>query len=137
MTRSLGWMDAAACRGTDPNLFFPTGVNPRYVEARRICASCPVRVRCLTDAEEFEQGLTASGRSGMRGGLTPTGRANRSRYADRAGATGVAAARRRKVLELHATGLTAKAIAEHLGCHERTVMRITKPVRDQQQAVAS
>ena len=137
MSRSLNWMNQAACRSVDPALFFPTGVNPRYVEARRICTSCPVRVRCLTHAATAEEGLAASGRSGMWGGLTPTGRANRGRDAAPDGAVGVAAVRRVKVLELHAQGLTAKAIAKRIGCHERTVMRITKPLRDQQQAVAA
>lgn len=50
MTRMLTpdrvpWMDAAACRGLNPELFFP-GKGDRGHEARRVCAECPVRVPC-------------------------------------------------------------------------------------------
>lgn len=49
----LGWQDAAACRGADPGLFFapevewPDARERREAEAKRICASCPVRLPCL------------------------------------------------------------------------------------------
>ena len=41
------WMDRAACKGMDPNLFFPErgdikGVN----KAIDICNSCPVKAEC-------------------------------------------------------------------------------------------
>jgi WhiB family redox-sensing transcriptional regulator len=136
MSRSQDWMDQAACRGADPALFFPKGDNPRYVAARRLCAACPVRVRCVEFAESFEQGACAAEgrRAGMWGGLTPRGREQRAR---RAGSGGVLAARKARVLELHEQGLSAKEIAERLSVHERTVMRITKPIRDRQRAVAA
>jgi WhiB family redox-sensing transcriptional regulator len=38
------WTEQAACRGLDPELFFPHGASQ---EARRVCARCPVRVDCL------------------------------------------------------------------------------------------
>jgi hypothetical protein len=40
------WMTRAACLHADKELFFPEdGVRPE--EAKRICAECPVRQRCL------------------------------------------------------------------------------------------
>jgi len=46
--------------------------------ASQICAACPVRRACLTDALDSEAG--AGARHGIRGGLLP---AERSRLADR------------------------------------------------------
>ncbi len=49
--QNLTWMDQAACRGKDPNIFFP----PKWDrsagdQARAICADCPVLDRCLAYA---------------------------------------------------------------------------------------
>jgi WhiB family transcriptional regulator, redox-sensing transcriptional regulator len=48
---STGWRDQAACRDTDPELFFPVGTaGPALVQigrAKQVCARCPVRVPCL------------------------------------------------------------------------------------------
>lgn len=62
------WRVRAACRDTDPELFFPYGTaGPallQQAEAKRVCHQCPVRGECLTDAlnqgEEF----------GVRGGAS-------------------------------------------------------------------
>lgn len=43
-----GWIADAACRGVDPNVFFPqrhVGWAPSR-EAKAICAGCPVIVLC-------------------------------------------------------------------------------------------
>lgn len=50
-----GWRDRAACRGVDPELFFPTAESgPTYDEqvaaAKWVCARCPVREHCLGEA---------------------------------------------------------------------------------------
>jgi WhiB family redox-sensing transcriptional regulator len=43
-----GWWQAAACRGMDPELFFPPEGDPgRAARAKRVCATCPVRLECL------------------------------------------------------------------------------------------
>lgn len=43
------WREQAKCAETDPKAFFPpVGAVPHA--ALRICASCPVRNDCLTDA---------------------------------------------------------------------------------------
>lgn len=45
--------DFAACRGLDPEIFFPVGTPgaPAYdravAEAKAVCARCPVRAECL------------------------------------------------------------------------------------------
>ncbi len=50
-----GWRERAACRGVDPELFFPTAepgpVHDEQVAAAKwVCARCPVREPCLTEA---------------------------------------------------------------------------------------
>ena len=53
------WFDRAACKGMDPELFFPVGTTgPALVqiaEAKAICAECPVAVDCLLYALETGQ----------------------------------------------------------------------------------
>jgi WhiB family redox-sensing transcriptional regulator len=45
------WRTLAACRGTDPELFFPEGVKGPALQAaaraKWICAACPVQAQCL------------------------------------------------------------------------------------------
>ena len=45
------WRDSAACRDTDPDLFFPVGVTGPAVEqiaaAKAVCSTCAVQARCL------------------------------------------------------------------------------------------
>lgn len=41
------WLEYAACRGVDPELFFPGRGRSSNAEAKRVCAGCPVRVQCL------------------------------------------------------------------------------------------
>lgn len=69
----IAWKTRAACRGVDPNLFFPpTNTNskrPRkrdpFSQARLICSTCPVKQECLEEAVLFEDF------HGMRAGLEP------------------------------------------------------------------
>lgn len=68
------WIDNAACRGLDPNIFYPdldTGEWDK-VKAEAICASCPVRVNCIDCAlrnpkEEGYWGSTPTQRKKLRG----------------------------------------------------------------------
>ena len=66
------WRTRAACvtGGVDVDVFFPTaeGSALAYAKARRVCAACPVRARCLDWAVEHGE------RFGMWGGLTPVER---------------------------------------------------------------
>ena len=63
------WTDLAACRGVDPELFYPvsaTGPGLEQVdEAKRVCAGCPVTSECLSWA------LRAGEPAGIWGGTTP------------------------------------------------------------------
>jgi WhiB family redox-sensing transcriptional regulator len=45
------WMQRAACREVDPELFYPeTGQYHQSRAARRICGNCPVNEDCLAHA---------------------------------------------------------------------------------------
>jgi hypothetical protein len=63
------WAADVLCVGADPELFFPPGDGPA-IEARRICAMCPVRDPCLAYA------VTAEEPFGIWGGLDPRQRQN-------------------------------------------------------------
>jgi WhiB family redox-sensing transcriptional regulator len=69
------WMDDAACRGVDPDVFYPvttTGVK----RAQQYCDGCPVRVDCLMFAINLGEewgiwgGLTERDRRRIRRGRT-------------------------------------------------------------------
>lgn len=61
--RGLNWQDLAACAKEDPEIFYPEkrkgsrAIEKMQRQAKQICASCPVQVRCLEDSfaarEEF------------------------------------------------------------------------------------
>jgi len=57
------WRHSALCAQTDPELFFPEKGN-RPQDAKMVCARCPVRAECLTDA------LAQDRVSGVWGGTT-------------------------------------------------------------------
>ena len=65
---SLNWRDNAACRDTDPDLFFPVGTTGLAVEqisaAKAVCATCPVKGPCL------EFALITNQDSGVWGGTS-------------------------------------------------------------------
>lgn len=70
------WREDALCRGMDVNYFFPhRGDFPGIKAAKRFCQQCPVRAECLADAMRVEADLSATGRHGIRGGLTSGQRA--------------------------------------------------------------
>jgi WhiB family redox-sensing transcriptional regulator len=62
------WRDHAACRGLDPDLFFPVGTAGPALDqigrAKRVCARCPVRARCL------EWALNSGQETGVWGGTS-------------------------------------------------------------------
>jgi WhiB family redox-sensing transcriptional regulator len=47
----MSWYHDAACQSEDPELFFPIGTNGpallQLMDAKRICARCPVQSECL------------------------------------------------------------------------------------------
>jgi WhiB family redox-sensing transcriptional regulator len=48
------WLDDAACKGMDPDIFFPEQGNG-WVHAAAICATCPVQQECLDWALQHEE----------------------------------------------------------------------------------
>jgi len=54
------WQQQGACRGLDPNLFFPER-GESVKEAKAVCAPCPVRAECLDYALENHEALGISG----------------------------------------------------------------------------
>ena len=62
------WRDAAGCRDTDPELFFPDrdvrSARTQVKMAKMICRSCPVSATCLNWA------LASGQEAGIWGGLT-------------------------------------------------------------------
>ena len=57
------WRDHAACRGIDPELFYPVS-DEEADPAKEICDLCPVRSACL------EWALSVRERDGVWGGAT-------------------------------------------------------------------
>lgn len=62
------WRDGAACRDTDPGLFFPVGQTGPAIEhiakAKAVCDTCSVQIDCL------EFALMTNQDAGIWGGLT-------------------------------------------------------------------
>jgi WhiB family transcriptional regulator, redox-sensing transcriptional regulator len=62
------WREQAACRDTDPDLFFPVGTTGPAIEqidsAKRVCNECSARVPCL------EYALSSNQDSGIWGGTS-------------------------------------------------------------------
>lgn len=61
--RDLDWREAAACKGKDPDMWFPER-GSTIARAIAICEACPVRVDCLQHA------LAAKEKFGIWGGLS-------------------------------------------------------------------
>jgi WhiB family redox-sensing transcriptional regulator len=65
---AMGWADSAACRESDPELFFPLSTAGPSVyqteQARAVCDRCAVRSECLSWA--LSRGIA----HGVWGGLT-------------------------------------------------------------------
>lgn len=45
-TKTLVWRQRAACRGVDPDIFYPV-TDEEAEDAKAICRSCPVEQACL------------------------------------------------------------------------------------------
>ena len=58
------WFDEAACRGTGTDVFFPVSEGDAD-EAKKLCATCPVREECLEHALSMSPAP-----EGVWGGLT-------------------------------------------------------------------
>ena len=61
--RTLPWRQKAACRGVDPDIFYPVS-DEDAEDAKAICGSCPVQQACL------EWALAVREKDGVWGGAT-------------------------------------------------------------------
>ncbi len=131
MTSDPTWRARAACRGTDPNLFFPErGESTR--EAKAVCATCRVRGDCLDYA------LDTLEHHGIYGGMSERERRSirrRRRNAERTARVDVnvtgadmasEAARRDTVHRLYRSGMTGYDVAIATGISESTVWRLLR-----------
>jgi len=119
------WMDAASCARIDPDLFHHDD-SSNYNRARRICQACPVQPECQAHTARLDTDTV--GRHGMWAGQT-----RRQREAARAHAA--RDNQRATILRLlERGGMTPAEIADHVGCSERTVLRIQKTHREQKEA---
>lgn len=57
------WRQKAACRGVDPDIFYPMS-DEEAADAKAICALCPVQQACL------EWALSSREKEGVWGGAT-------------------------------------------------------------------
>jgi WhiB family redox-sensing transcriptional regulator len=80
------WLDLAACRQVDPEIFFPISTTGAAIgqvhEAQAICARCPVATACLDWAQRMGLG------HGVWGGTTPEERRALRRSDPRQGMVG-------------------------------------------------
>jgi WhiB family redox-sensing transcriptional regulator len=72
-----GWRSRPACRGSDPDLFFPVGTTGQAIQntesAKQVCQECEARSECL------EFALTARIEYGIWGGTSEDERRRLSR----------------------------------------------------------
>ncbi|MGF7124067.1 WhiB family transcriptional regulator [Rhodococcus sp. BE178] len=109
------WRDSAACRGHDPELWFPD-IKERLAQAqaKAICAACPVRAACGEWADESRQ------RFGIWAGVDYSNPRTRPARARRTQTSEY----RESVTSLSRVGLTARQISNQLGISERQVTRL-------------
>ena len=60
---NLSWRQRAACRGVEPDVFYPVS-DEEAEEAKAICEECPVRQPCL------EYAISNREKDGVWGGAT-------------------------------------------------------------------
>jgi WhiB family redox-sensing transcriptional regulator len=71
------WQRDAACKGTDPEVFFPEPGSGNAAIAKRICRDCPVQLDCGMWAIDTDQPI------GIFGGMTANQRKRRLRELNR------------------------------------------------------
>jgi WhiB family transcriptional regulator, redox-sensing transcriptional regulator len=117
---NTNWRQQAACRDSDPELFFPLA-NTGHQDATALCAGCPVATACLEDAfrakdvHAFRAGTTGEERAGML-------RARRTKPARKPTSA-------EKVLQLSAAGYTPREISARLDAHVDSVRRVLRKAR--------
>lgn len=129
------WRDQAACRGIDPELFFPVVEDGplcavQIARAKSVCAGCPVRTECLGWALEtlshgIAGGLTEPERSAARVGHRKPGGRRASGRPVCGTRPEVAAAGRAAIRD----GQLPHEVARRFEVSERTALRWAAQVR--------
>jgi WhiB family redox-sensing transcriptional regulator len=106
------WVEDAACAGADPNLFFPAKSDSAALEAKAVCAACPVLEACKDYAVRSPIML-----AGVWGGTTESER----------GYSPIKTSRRvsfpERFLELRALGYSDLQIVTRMGLKPESVLR--------------
>ncbi|MCX5431909.1 WhiB family transcriptional regulator [Streptomyces sp. NBC_00257] len=123
------WMDQALCAQVDSSLWYPEGPRNTSRAALRVCAACPVRAQCADHAAALEGNLSAKYRYGAWGGKSVQQRALE-------GGAPQVGDRDEQIIRMTDRGMTPAAIAKQLGISDRTVARVRKAHRQQQEAAA-
>lgn len=120
----------AACRGVEPELFFPVAERGRehdvqVAAAKTVCGQCEVRPECLTWALRalpygVAGGLTETERRRERAHRGAARRARRVPHRPAGGTQAEVAAAGREALR---AGLTVQEVAREFGVSERTAFR--------------
>jgi WhiB family transcriptional regulator, redox-sensing transcriptional regulator len=65
MNRDMVWRDRGACRGLEPEIFYPDPEDDTEADiAKQVCGRCSVKVTCLEFALQFRE------KEGVWGGAT-------------------------------------------------------------------
>lgn len=128
-TNDASWRSRAACLDVDPELFFPAAeagevYEAQVAEAKAVCATCPVRARCLAEAlvsipdgvagglsEGERRDLSAARRHSSRGLVADAVAVERARYG------------RSAAVSLVEAGRSVQVVADLIGVSDRTVAR--------------
>jgi len=68
------WTKLASCRSVGGDFWFPEVGEPTWMQARRICKTCPVLWQCVDWVMRTELGVGPKSRYGVTGGMTPNQR---------------------------------------------------------------
>lgn len=113
--RSMAWMDQALCAQIGPDLWFSETGDVQ--NAQRVCADCPVRIRCGEHVTALESETPAGRRYGVWAGQSgPARKAAEDRIVGNP-------ARDARIARLASQGWGATQIAAEMGCDERSVQR--------------
>ncbi|WP_143660229.1 MULTISPECIES: WhiB family transcriptional regulator [unclassified Streptomyces] len=110
-------MASAVCAGVDPELWH--GGGGALTKAKKICAGCPVRLRCEAYGRELEGATSQRYRHGVWGGTDAKARAKRRKES-----RPVKADRDATVIRLAEQGVSPTEIAALVGVTTRTVHRV-------------
>jgi len=129
------WRVYASCATADPELFFPIGegaaAQAQAEDAKRVCARCPVRERCLDWA--LDTGQT----TGVWGGLAEQERRGMRRSKPVETALDRCVRRRSWIERQLAAGVPKKTIAGQIGVDAVVMTRATRLFDAQRTAEAS